>query len=453
MVKHLRGLNHNADEFPENSDDSDEYLSMLNSVWEKYQDSNPDHLDPEDVSESDVEEIMGLLSPKEEKKNLHAGKYESSNDFFNSPLAWVKRDRQILSDNDKSAENHYLHALNLLNTRTNAFELMPENEIPNEEKDLDAAMLLLGNLKGSSNKKRYIKRFWRGNTNRKYNVAKRFPVTKRSLPFYTNPSIMYHKHSELDKFPQRRKKNVKYHIAEASTDPKVAQELSYIFSATDNMSKDMFHNNTDRTLLDIQGFNKPTNASEHHNSLIGKQNTSTDLAKMNSNHGQKEDSNIDSQHKPIDISKKSVDLSDYFGIDKRQKKSKTTDDSWLLDQYLNAYSISAKTVKNSEDESKPDYSHFEIDQKSSDNIDGKLRAMEDMIVDQAVKYTGAHEGMTDSEEIQVVKDRVIAQLAAAYSLEKMRKALSEFKTSISAQKASDPTHSATNTPTNGKFHF
>lgn len=456
LVKSFGGLNRDTDEFPGNSDDSDEYLSMLNSVWEKYQNSNPDHFDPEDLSESDFEEIMGLLSPKEEIKK--GGKYENNDDFFNSPLAWVKRDRQM-SHNGKSASNQYLHALNLLNTHTNTFEPMPEEETPNEENDVDVGKLLLDDyLKGSTNKKLYIKRFWRGNTNREYKMAKRFPVTKRSLSFYTSPAVLYHEHSGLDKYTQRRKKNIKSHISEAVTDPKVAQELNFIFSATENMSKDSpkFHNNTNKTLLDRQGSYNSTNATEPHSSFTGKQNASKDFAIINSDHGrfgQKEEPSVDSQHKQLDISKKSVDWSDYFGIDKRHKKSKPEDDGWLLDQYLKAYSISAKAMKNSEDESKPGYSRFEIDKKSSDDIDAKLRAMEDMIVDQTVKYTGAHEGMTDSEEIQAVKDRVIDQLAAAYSLEKMRKALKEFKTSMAAQKSSEPTHTATNTPNNGRFNF
>lgn len=455
LVKNFGGLNRDTDQFPGNSDDSDEYLSMLNSVWEKYQDSNPDHFDPEDLSESDFEDIMGLLSPKEEIKK--GGKYENNNDFFNSPLAWVKRDGQM-HDNGKSAGNRYLHALNLLNTHT---EPIPEEEMPNEDVNI-GKLLLDDDLKGPNNKKLYVKRFWRGNTNREYNMAKRFPVTKRSLSFYTSPAVLYHKHSGLDKYTQRRKKNIKSHISEAVTDPKVAQELNFIFSATENMSKDSpkFHNNTNKILLDRQDSYNSTNATEPHSSFTGKQNTPKDFAIINSEHGQnrkhigqKEESSVDSQHKQLEISKKSVDWSDYFGIDKRHKKSKTEDDGWLLDQYLKAYSISAKTIKNSEGESKPDHSHFEIDKKSSDDIDAKLRAMEDMILDQTVKFTGAHEGMTDSEEIQAVKDRVIDQLAAAYSLEKMRKALNEFKTSMAAQKSSEPTHTATNTPTNGRFQF
>lgn len=69
-------------------------------------------------------------------------------------------------------------------------------------------------------------------------------------------------------------------------------------------------------------------------------------------------------------------------------------------------------------------------------MDGKLRNFEDMIVNEALKYTGAHEGITDAKEIQDVKDKVMANLATAYSLEKMRQALRDFKSSLLAQKMS-----------------
>jgi queuine/archaeosine tRNA-ribosyltransferase len=69
-------------------------------------------------------------------------------------------------------------------------------------------------------------------------------------------------------------------------------------------------------------------------------------------------------------------------------------------------------------------------------MDTKLRNVEDEIVNEALKYTGAHEGTTDAKEIQEVKDKVMANLATAYNLEKMRQALREFRSSLLAQKMS-----------------
>lgn len=109
-----------------------------------------------------------------------------------------------------------------------------------------------------------------------------------------------------------------------------------------------------------------------------------------------------------------------MGYDRKKKSA-----DWLVDQYLRAYGM--------------DQANSAYDKpKKKEDIDSKMRAMEDLIVDEAIKYTGAHEGTKDSKEIQEVKDKVMAQLAAAYSLEKMRRALGEFKASIAAQKATAP---------------
>lgn len=43
-----------------------------------------------------------------------------------------------------------------------------------------------------------------------------------------------------------------------------------------------------------------------------------------------------------------------------------------------------------------------------------------MIIDNVLKYTGAHEGITDPAELQRVRQKVIDQLWIAYNLEKMR---------------------------------
>ncbi|KAG8263464.1 hypothetical protein J6590_032154 [Homalodisca vitripennis] len=459
LVKSFGGLNRDTDNFPDNDDDPDEYLSMLNSVWEKYQDSNPETFDPEDLSETDVEEILDYLNHKEEKKRQHGGNYDMGYDFFNSPLAWVKRDRQRLSDNPKPPSDQFLHALKFLNSHTDTLESMREEDIPDEERDADVAKLLMDE-QAIKNTNHHKKRFWRGNTYNEHfnNVAKRYPIAKRSSSYYTSPAVLYHKTSSNDHFNSRRKKNVKNHPADDTTDPKVARELNDIFSPSDS-TKEKANQNPNSTQKSHLKPSETNNNSSNNDKPSVSNSSKTSSGEVMSDHshnshahrkrsGQKEETSIDSQHKPLEMTKKSVNWSDYFGIDKRRKKSanKPGNDGWLLDQYLKAYSISARAIKDPGD-NHDDKTHFEIDKKSSDDMDAKLRAMEDMIVDQALKYTGAHEGMTDSEEVQAVKDRVIAQLAAAYSLEKMRKALSEFKSSIAAQKASAPLHSTTHSPT------
>ncbi|KAJ8950316.1 hypothetical protein NQ318_021176 [Aromia moschata] len=45
------------------------------------------------------------------------------------------------------------------------------------------------------------------------------------------------------------------------------------------------------------------------------------------------------------------------------------------------------------------------EEQKLDDMDTKLKIKEDRIVDDALKYTGAHEGETDPKEIQEVKDK------------------------------------------------
>lgn len=137
-------------------------------------------------------------------------------------------------------------------------------------------------------------------------------------------------------------------------------------------------------------------------------------------------------------SKKSVDWSEYFGIDRRRKKaeflarpgSTEQDDEWLLQRYYktmadNLKSHSAGTLMNV-DKSTAGEKRDKLDQ-----MDERLKNVKNLIMRDAAKYT-ANE---DTEDSQRVKDIIMSRLAAAYSLEKMRRALNEFKNSITSEKA------------------
>lgn len=455
LVRNFGGLNRDSDNVPNSEDDPDEYLSMLNSVWEKYQYNNPENVDPEDLTEGDVEEILDYINRKEVKKRQYDDSYQNGYDFYMSPLAWVKRDGQRLTNNPKHPSDEFLYALKFLNSHRDTLESMREEEAPDDdERDADVARLLI-EQQAPKNYKQHNKRFWRGNSyDDHHKNAKRFPITKRSSSFYTSPAVLYHKSSN-DRFSQRRKKNVKTNSQDSGTDPKVVKELNSIFSPSKENDK-IKSNNTDHEHSHKTGESSKSNITKIVNATKIKDQLNDD---SHNNHGmiihthrkrsgQKEESSDDSQHKSLRVSKKSVDWSNYFGIDKRRKKStvKPGNDEWLLDQYLKAYLISARAVKDPAEEH-DEINEVEMGGKNSDDMDSKLRAMEDMIVDQALKYTGAHEGVTDPEEVHTVSYRVMAQLLAAFSLEKMREALREFKSSIAAQKVSAPTHSTTNAPT------
>ncbi|KAL1123381.1 hypothetical protein AAG570_002463, partial [Ranatra chinensis] len=313
LVKNFGRLGRNfEDKFGDEADENDEYLSVLNSIWEKYKGEE----DPEDITESDVEELLEYLNSKDEKKRQYGDSYSSGYDFFNSPIPWTKRfpgHRKKNSLQDVAFDDRY-----------------PYRSLP-----------------------------------------KRYPITKRSPSNYS-PSPTHGLRGKKNSEPIKQ-----------DNDLKVSEQLNNIFS-------------TDQ---------KPTNVTVNANETSVTKKP--ELKNVTGNKiGQKEISGNSISNKPLDVKKKSID--------------------WLLNQYLRAYGL--KNKKNA----------YEKPKKRPDDMDSKLRAMEDLIVDQAIKYTGAHEGTTDSKEVQEVKDRVMAQLAAAYSLEKMRRALGEFKSSIAAQKATAP---------------
>lgn len=116
--------------------------------------------------------------------------------------------------------------------------------------------------------------------------------------------------------------------------------------------------------------------------------------------------------------KKSIDWSKYFGIDRRKKS-----------EHDNEYSKKQKSID--EDEADADKRKKKnIDPERLSSMGKKLQSIEDLIIDETVKYTGAHEGIADPEEIARLKDHVVSRLATAYSLEKMRRALEKLRQSV-----------------------
>lgn len=119
--------------------------------------------------------------------------------------------------------------------------------------------------------------------------------------------------------------------------------------------------------------------------------------------------------------KKSVDWSQYFGIDRRRKKSSTPaegsseeesaeekaqreNEQRLMEQYYRTLALATSVKrKRSGGNTPPAQSAQDEEPASLEGMDQKLKAMEDLIVDEAVKYTGSHQGTADPQEIQSVK--------------------------------------------------
>lgn len=62
--------------------------------------------------------------------------------------------------------------------------------------------------------------------------------------------------------------------------------------------------------------------------------------------------------------------------------------------------------------------------------DDKLMWLEDALIDDALKYTGANQGTNDPEEINNVKNQVLSNLNQAYNIEKFRQENNEMQGNI-----------------------
>ncbi|XP_039969305.1 DNA ligase 1 [Bactrocera tryoni] len=106
--------------------------------------------------------------------------------------------------------------------------------------------------------------------------------------------------------------------------------------------------------------------------------------------------------------KKSIDWSTYFGIDRKKKSTNGLNEE-------------------EDDKKEEEKKKRELNIKEIRNMDRKLQSIEDFIIDETIKYTGAHEGIANPDEIRRLKDHVLSRLATAYSLEKMRRALEKLR--------------------------
>lgn len=297
-------------------------------------------------------------------------------------------------------------------------------------------------------------------------VQKRFPVTKRSSGPYYN--------TQKKRFVQSQNKHnkAKTFRSSAGTDPRIIKDLSKIFGEMEmkypvkrNVHKEeaheskppqltmLIHNNTHKlnATKNDDDSHEQHGHSIHHPGISGKESEHE--------HDHSHDHEIHSHHghdKPMKIKKKSIDWSDYFGIDKRSKKFvNDVNENRLKQQYLDTFNKEVvyplnsfrrhNNVKRNYVEPNPnEESVTQSDLKGSakeddtnakiENLEKNLRNVEDLIVDEALHYSDGDEEL-DSKEEQEMKEKMLQKLATAYSLEKMRKALKEFKQSLQTQRS------------------
>lgn len=324
------------------------------------------------------------------------------------------------------------------------------------------------------------------------NMEKRFPVTKRSsgpYDFGTNKMVPN----------QNKRETINSFRSSSGTDPKIIKELSKIFG---DSTVQFIKNPVKRSSDHAEGSHEPpmvtvnhNHTQEHNNSVFLEDNSHEQhghnmhhpgiSGKDEHDHGHIHDHKHENIHtheheqkhtneeseKPIVLKKKSIDWSDYFGIDKRIKKPVSFVEAndgiqdKLRKQYFDTFNKEVifplnsfrghsyqkrnfiKPKPSEETEIQLDTAHAltirdddkrattEENDSKLDNIDKKLKNMEGFIVDEALHFSANVGDDLDSKEEQNMKEKMLSRLAAAYSLEKMRKALKEFKHSLQTQQS------------------
>ncbi|KAI4458570.1 hypothetical protein MML48_7g00020738 [Holotrichia oblita] len=260
-------------------------------------------------------------------------------------------------------------------------------------------------------------------------MAKRFPVAKRSSNYYPIPFT--------DEMPRQFKRSSHLNKNEKlmQTDPKVEEDLSSIFSHNSNRKVDNKHGEEDKVVSKPKRTEHATETSKSSETTVKMATTQKPNLKLNIS----EHSNSGEKEKPIQIKKKSIDWSDYFGLDKRKKPDNNNlDNEWLMERYHKAVALNSKrnpeNIDDDNNKSNKTKSSTTTDEKIND-MDSKLKNIEYAIVDRALKAsTASDETEFDTKEEQEMKDRIISQLATAYRLEKMRRALNEYRESIKKER-------------------
>jgi hypothetical protein len=373
--------------------DNDDYSELIRELWEKYR-NNPS-----------IYNHPNLYLNNEIKKRAYYPR------FGLDSVGLRKRNKYY--DGDTLSDPPYLYNYNSRDDFYNKYE------DEDDEKDVDSSY-----YDWARANKHYKRERKYDSRQKTYNSVKRFPVSKRSSSFEPpRDSEITHEH----------KRSTTKKDAVGKTDPKVAQDLSNIFGTASTEKPTTSKPEKPKTMKKEQvkdGKKSKSAKSEKNKSVSSKEEVSEAAS-----------------DKPLQIQKKSIDWSDYFGLDRRKKSEDELDSEWLMERYHKAVGLTSKrnaeyplqSFKNHDQPSKKESEGSterkkDLEEVKISEMDAKLKNMEDTIIDDALKYTGAHEGTTDSQEIQDVKDRVISRLAAAYSLEKMRRALGEYKLSIAKER-------------------
>nr|XP_050862762.1 uncharacterized protein LOC127069622 [Vespula vulgaris]XP_050862764.1 uncharacterized protein LOC127069622 [Vespula vulgaris] len=375
------------------------------------------------------ERIPSLFRERERNSNHKRGSVTENTNIDGRELA--KLFLEELQDDypyaQTETEENYLDTPIYEKYRTNQENKFYENEGPMSWSELfDKGDLLSGERRKNSEENDF------SDKDTEQSVLYFLPTERR------NVNARYPLGREIDKY---RTLGKRYPVAKRSPkefqqvkrqimDPKVAQDLGALFGTTLNTRNyTRPHNHDHEQNHDHDHDHEHDRDHDHnhdhdhdHNYDHGHENIRVNTSEAPKvipiSKGQKENvTKINtSKGKDIEVKKKSTDWSQYFGIDRRKKKTtflarpdtQDQDDEWMLQRY---YENMAENLKHPERESESE--NHERKEKIN-----QIYAMLNNV------------GM----DLEKTKDQIMNRLAAAYSLEKMRKALNEFRNSLAARK-------------------
>ncbi|KPI95099.1 hypothetical protein RR46_12103 [Papilio xuthus] len=275
--------NDEDDKMQDRVENDAEYALLLNQLWSKYKQNN------NNMRADNTEAPQGVVKLYKEKvvKKRYPDNW--------GPIAFKKKRSSDLEDerlNYEENKNHNYNAYDLVDNDNN--DMQEEYAIAFQPIDDDRLSEILDDDQYPYDA-----------------IEKRFPVTKRSSGPYISPQ---QKRFALNQSKRDVPKNFR---SNAGTDPKVLRDLSKIFGEPESeiiknpVKRSSDHDETSHEI-------KPPNLTIlSHN----------DTHQHNVTHDE-EDSHEQHSHpihhpaeKPLKIKKKSIDWSDYFGVDKRFKKS------------------------------------------------------------------------------------------------------------------------------------
>ncbi|XP_011493936.1 PREDICTED: uncharacterized protein LOC105359131 [Ceratosolen solmsi marchali] len=335
-------------------------------------------------------------------------------------------ENDLAHDQEELDDQDYQRALEMIYDK---YKIQPDNEAYGGDQ------LLLRELFSDENREESQEpRFVQISPAERRNVNARYPLFNREYKTY---------HDSFKRLPVFKRSAKAVNRKRQVTDPKVAEDLGSLFGTqstsavnhTHDQSHDHNHDhshdhnhehNHDR--VKGNGHSGQTQGSnvETSNSTAKSKNLKDNMAKVNK-----------TKERPIDVKKKSVDWSQYFGIDRRKKKTvymgrpdtQDQDEEYLLQKYYETMAENLNLIDKDGGEKRD----------KLQQMDSKLKNMKNQMIEEAMEV-----GLKNNVDSQEVKDEIMSRLSAAYSFEKLRRALKQLSSNAAAQRESQRAAQAQN---------